>query len=119
MQYNIGCFYRSNLPELFCLKCVLKNFTKFTRKDLCQGIFFNKVTSLYLSNASGGCFHLFLRTVENGHENILTFLFFYFFCSYCSYNFEYPSVIDLKHHALYFSKMFDLVISKRASNSRQ
>ena len=30
-------------PEVFCKKGVLKNFTKFTGKRLCQGLFFNKV----------------------------------------------------------------------------
>ena len=30
-------------PEVFCNGSVLKNFTKFTGKHLCQGLFFNKV----------------------------------------------------------------------------
>ena len=30
-------------PEVFCKKGVLKNFTKFTGKHLCQSLFFNKV----------------------------------------------------------------------------
>ena len=30
-------------PEMFCEKGVLRNFTKFTRKHLCQSLFFNKV----------------------------------------------------------------------------
>ena len=34
---------RSSRPEVFCKKCVLENFTKFTGKQLCQIIFFNKV----------------------------------------------------------------------------
>ena len=29
-------------PELFCKIGVLRNFTKFTRKHLCQSLFFNK-----------------------------------------------------------------------------
>ena len=31
---------RSSRPDLFCKKGVLKNFPKFTGKDLCQSIFF-------------------------------------------------------------------------------
>ena len=37
---------RSSRPELFCKKGVLKKFTKFTGKHLCQSLFFNKVASL-------------------------------------------------------------------------
>ena len=40
--------YRSNRPEVFCKKCVLRSFAKFTRKHLCQSLFFNKVTGLGL-----------------------------------------------------------------------
>ena len=36
-------FLRSSLPEVFCKKGILRNFTKFTGKHLCQSIFFNKV----------------------------------------------------------------------------
>ena len=35
--------YRSSRPEVFCDKGVLGNFTKFTGKHQCQGLFFNKV----------------------------------------------------------------------------
>ena len=34
---------RSSRPEVFCEKGVLRNFTKFTGKHLCQSPFFNKV----------------------------------------------------------------------------
>ena len=34
------------LPEVFCKKDVLHNFAKFTGKDLCQCLFFNKVVRL-------------------------------------------------------------------------
>ena len=37
---------RSSLPEVFCKKDVLRNFTKFTGKHLCQSLFFNKVAGL-------------------------------------------------------------------------
>ena len=35
--------FRTSRPEVFCKKSVLRNFTKFTGKHLCQGLFFNKV----------------------------------------------------------------------------
>ena len=37
---------RSSLSKVFCKKGVLKNFTKFTGKHLCQSLFFNKVAGL-------------------------------------------------------------------------
>ena len=40
------CFtnFWSSRPEVFCNKGVLRNFTKFTGRHLCQGLFVNKVT---------------------------------------------------------------------------
>ena len=38
--------YRSSLSEVFCKKGVLRNFTKFTGKHMCQSLFFNKVAGL-------------------------------------------------------------------------
>ena len=50
---------RSSRPEVFCKKDVLGNFTKFIGKDLCQSLFFNKVTEhlrwLLLSSGSYFC----------------------------------------------------------------
>ena len=33
-------------PGVFCKKGVLRNFAKFTGKNVCQGLFFNKVAGL-------------------------------------------------------------------------
>ena len=51
--YMIEIFLRKQLtafknshPEVFCKKGVLRNFTKFTGKHLCQNLFFNKVAWL-------------------------------------------------------------------------
>ena len=38
-----GGIFRSSRPERFCRKGVLRNFAKFTGKQLCQSLFFNKV----------------------------------------------------------------------------
>ena len=40
---------RSSRPEVFCKRGVLSNFTKFTGKQLCQSLFFNKVAGLRLA----------------------------------------------------------------------
>ena len=37
---------RSSRFEMFCRKCVLRNFAKFTEKHLCQSLFLNKVEAL-------------------------------------------------------------------------
>ena len=37
---------RSSHLEVFCKKAVLRRFTKFTRKHLCQSLLFNKVAGL-------------------------------------------------------------------------
>ena len=37
---------KCNRPDVFCEKCVLRNFAKFTGKHLCQSLFFNKVAVL-------------------------------------------------------------------------
>ena len=38
--------FRSNRPEVFCEKGILRNFAKFTGKYLCQSLFLNKVAGL-------------------------------------------------------------------------
>ena len=40
--------FRSSRPEIFCKKGVLRNFAKFTRKHLCESLFFNNVAYLSL-----------------------------------------------------------------------
>ena len=39
-------FSGSSRSNVFCKKSVLRNFTKFTGKHLCQSLFFNKVAGL-------------------------------------------------------------------------
>ena len=44
LSSEIICFMeRSSRPDVLCQKGVLRHFTKFTGKHLCQGLFFNKV----------------------------------------------------------------------------
>ena len=37
---------RSSRPDVFSKKVVLRNFTKFTGKHLCQSLFFNKIAGV-------------------------------------------------------------------------
>ena len=54
-----GCisYCRSSGPEVFCKKGVLRNFTKFTGKHLCQSLFFNKVVGADRTRL-GDCFFM-------------------------------------------------------------
>ena len=53
--------FRSSCPEVFCKKDVLRNFTKFTGKRLCQG---NKVTyHLFLNFLSQSLFFIKKETL--------------------------------------------------------
>ena len=48
-QPNFGVFsvcHRGSRPEMFCKKGVLRNFTKFTGKHMCQSLFFKKLAGL-------------------------------------------------------------------------
>ena len=36
-------YIRSSRPEVLCQKGSLRNFAKFTRKHLCQSLFFNSL----------------------------------------------------------------------------
>ena len=47
MFSSILIIKRSSRPDVFCKKGVLKNFSKFTGKHLCQSLFSNKVTDLW------------------------------------------------------------------------
>ena len=72
MIIHIKCF-RSSRLEVLCKKGVLKNFSKFTRKHLCQSLFFKKETlaqvfsfefceilrTHFLQNTSSGCLWYF------------------------------------------------------------
>ena len=40
---NLKKLSRSTRPEVLCKKEVLRNFSKFTGKHLCQSLFFNKL----------------------------------------------------------------------------
>ena len=44
--FVVPYFARSSLPEVFCKEVVLRSFTKFTGRHLCQSLFFNKVAGL-------------------------------------------------------------------------
>ena len=43
---KLNSTFRSSSPEVLCKKGVLRNSAKFTGKDLCQSLFFNKAAGL-------------------------------------------------------------------------
>ena len=44
--YKFNCKNQKQPPEVFWKKDVLRNFAKFTGKDLCQSLFFHRVVDL-------------------------------------------------------------------------
>ena len=54
---------RSSRSDVFCKKVILRSFAKFTGKQLCQSLFFNKVAGL----RPAGCSKLILD--KNTHHN--------------------------------------------------
>ena len=64
-------YHRSSHRRCSMKKGVLRNFTKFTGKHLCQSLFFNKVVGLrpfhhlFLQNTSGGCFYEKFRKIHS------------------------------------------------------
>ena len=84
---------RSSRPKVFRKKGVLRNFTKFTGKLLCQSLFFNKLikketlaqvffcefceiskNTFFLQNTSAGCFFQYqepiIRIIDNNLNKI-------------------------------------------------
>ena len=83
-SWKVILTFRSSRPEMFCKKGVLRNFTKFTGKHLCQSLFFKSLRPATLlkkrlwhrcfpvnfvkflripfwKNSSGGCFWTFSK----------------------------------------------------------
>ena len=42
--------YRNSHPKVFCKKVVLRNFTKFTGKHLCQSLFLTALVAASVCN---------------------------------------------------------------------
>ena len=95
--FYIVILFRSSRPEVFCKKGVLRNFTKFSGKHLCQNLFFNKVAglrpaTLLKKNLWHSCFPVnfakFLRTAFlTEHLRVavyvyfMTFMFILYLCT--------------------------------------
>ena len=61
--YGSYSVFRSSLPKVFWKKDVLRNLTKFTKKHLCQSLFFNKVGGL--RDSGTGVFAWFSQISRN------------------------------------------------------
>ena len=74
------CKYRSSHQRCSVRKDVLRNFAKFTRKHLCQSLFFHKVATLLKKILWHRCFPVnfakFLRTpfLQNTSGRLLLFI---------------------------------------------
>ena len=85
-QFNI-C--RSSRPEVFGKKCVLRNFTNFTGKHLCQSLFLNTVAGLAgLRPATLSKKRLWHRCFPRNFAKFLTELFYITFLGDCFWNFD-------------------------------
>ena len=83
----VCCFYRSSHRRCSVRKGVLRDFTKFTGKQVCQSLFFNQVAGLrpaallkkrFWHRYFPVYFSKFLRTLflQNNSGRLLLFLFF-------------------------------------------
>ena len=62
---------RSNCLKVFCTKSVLKNFAKFTGKQSCKDLFFNKVAGLPATLLKrDSCTGVFLKTLRNFSKHL-------------------------------------------------
>ena len=91
-------------------KSVLRNFAKFTRKHLCQGLFFNKVaaTALLKKRLWHRCFPLnfakFLRTpfLQNTSRQVLLLSRLLKNFSFLLFLINFSSIVLLTHFSLMF-----------------
>ena len=67
--------FRSSCPEVFCKESVLRNFTKFTGKQLRQSLFFNKVVFCKVTQMCS-VKKVFLEISQNSQENTSARVFF-------------------------------------------
>ena len=77
---------KAAIRDLLGKKCILRNFAKFTGKDLCQSVFFHKVAGLrpsmkflrtpFLQNSSG---RLLLKNNYHALKNVFQFFLIFEF----------------------------------------
>ena len=101
--------YRSSRPEVFCKKGVLWNFAKFTGKQPCQSLFFNKVAglrpeTLFKKRLWHRCFPV----------NFVKFLRTPFFTEHLWRLFLYVTIF-LSIQKLVFVKVFNIRLMKQPS----
>ena len=96
--------YRSSHPEEFCKKGILRNFAKFTGKNLSQSLFFNKVAGLRFATLlkKDPCTGVFLWILRNFQEH----LFYRTPLDYCFCTVALWSVITLKVWKMFPKRIF-------------
>ena len=73
---------------MFCKSCVFKNFTKFTGEHLCQKLFFNKVTGLWLDIFLISLYSYVIRNIQIVLTVCLILTKIYFYVRYLSFLLE-------------------------------
>ena len=74
--------YRRTRPEVSCKKDVLRNFTKFTAKHLCQSLFFNNVAGLRTTFLTQCLFWLLLKLTFTEFQSNFTTAVEKFYCTF-------------------------------------
>ena len=112
---NLDSLMRSSRPEVFYKKGVLRNFAKYTGKQLCQSLFFNKVADLRLATLLKK--RLWHRCFP---DNFAKFLRTFFLAEHLRWlllyliNFRYAEVYSepcQRSKIAIFAKMFDRAVN--------
>ena len=80
--------YRSSRPEVFCKKVGLRNFAKFTGKQLCQSFFLNKVAGLKKETLAQVFSWEFCEISKNTFFHRTPLVAEHLCSSYCTSNFQ-------------------------------
>ena len=101
-DFRFVTWLRRSRQEVLCEKGVLRNFTKFTGKQLCQGLFFNKVAGL--------------RHATLWKKRQLAQVLFCEFCEISKSTFPYRTSLDSCHFSSLISHDCSLKFSKQKVN---
>ena len=95
---------------MLCKKGVLRNFTKFTRKHLCQSLFLNKVVGLNSHDYSNHEILLKRNDVQvvSQSRTWLLLQFYKTFCETIYWNIK-NCKLELHHRRIFYNMLFDSI----------